>query len=224
MTRPRQLALSLPHRPALSRDDFLVGAANRAALQAVEAWPDWAYGALLLLGPEGSGKTHLAEVWRARSGASRIAAGVLRPEDVPALAEAGPIAVEDCDRGVDERALFHLVNESDQRGSTLLLTARSEPATWRLVLPDLRSRLARIPTVALGPVDDELLAALMVKLFADRQITVEPGLVRYLIPRVERSFAGASRLVARLDELAIEEKKPVTRALASRILREEQAP
>lgn len=222
MTRPRQLTLGLPHRPAMGREDFLVGAANAAAFSAVEAWPDWPYGMLLLVGPEGSGKTHLSEVWRRVADAGRTDAAGLRATDVPALAESAALVVEDCGPGIDERALFHLVNETERRDHSLLLTARREPATWGLALKDLASRLSRVPVVAMDLPDDALIEALLVKLFSDRQVAVEPGLLRYLVPRVERSFAFVNRLVSRLDEAAIEEQRPVTRALAARILREEQ--
>lgn len=223
VTKPRQLTLGLPHRAAMGREDFLVGAANAAAFSAVEAWPDWPYGMLLVVGPEGSGKTHLAEIWRGVAGAARADAARLQAADVPGLADHDALVVEDCGAGLDERALFHLVNEMERQGHSLLLTGRSEPATWRLALKDLASRLSRVPVVTMDLPDDALIEALLVKLFSDRQVAVEPGLLRYLVPRLERSFAFVNRIVSRLDETAIEEQRPVTRSLAARILREEQA-
>lgn len=218
--QPKQLVLGLPHQAATGRGDFLVGAPNAAAFAAIEAWPDWPHPVLCVVGPEGSGKSHLAEIWRAQSGAARLPASALAAPDVPALAEQPALVLEDCGADADETALFHLVNEMERRGHFLMMTSRSEPATWGTSLQDLRSRLSRVPVVRLDPPDDELLQALLVKLFADRQVAVEPGLLRYLLPRVERSFADVIALVARLDEAAIEEQRPVTRALAARILRE----
>ncbi len=223
MTKPRQLALGLPHRAAMGREDFLVGASNAAALAAIEGWPDWPYGVLLLLGPEGSGKSHLAEIWRTRTQGQALDAADLREADVPALARHRALVLENCGKGVDETALFHLVNEIERAGHSLLVTSRTEPATWGLDLRDLRSRLSRLPAVRLGAPDEELLEALLVKLFADRQVSVEPGTLRYIVPRLERSFAAVNALVAELDRIAIEEKRPVTRALAARILRGEGA-
>ncbi len=218
MSAARQLPLQLPYRAALGREDFLVGAANSAAVAAIDGWPDWPYGGLLLIGPTGSGKSHLLEVWRGRSGARRYAADALPGNVMECLEGASAVAVEDCGPGIDEQAMFHLLNAAEQRGIDMLLTARSAPGQWQLELPDLASRLRRLPAVAMALPDEDLLGALIVKLFADRQITIERGLVDYVVPRLERSFEAVQSFVERADRAAMAERKPVTRALAARVL------
>lgn len=221
MSAARQLPLQLPYRAALGREDFLVGAANAAAVAAIDGWPDWPYGGLLLIGPTGSGKSHLVEVWRGRSGARRYAAGALPGNVVECLEGASAVAVEDCGPGLDERALFHLLNAAERRGVDMLLTARSASSQWQLVLPDLASRLRRLPAVSMALPDEGLLGALIVKLFADRQISIERGLVDYVVPRLERSFEAVQAFVELADRAAMAERKPVTRALAGRVLSSE---
>ena len=174
------------------------------------------------MGPEGSGKTHLAHVWAEGSGARVVEAEALREAEVPALAEHGRVAVEDVPRAGAEahRALLHLHNLLAARGGSLLLTGRGAPPLWGVALPDLASRIEAAGVARLGAPDDALLAALLVKLFADRQVAASPGLVGWLLPRMERSFAAAQRIVARLDALALAEGRPVSRALAARVLGE----
>jgi chromosomal replication initiation ATPase DnaA len=182
---------------------------------------DWPMGKLALTGPEGAGKTHLAQVWATETGATVIAATDLPTADLPALAATARVAVEDADRaGVQatEEALFHLHNLLLAGDGRLLLTGRTPPAHWPIALPDLKSRLAATATAALDAPDDALLAAVLVKLFADRQIAVAPPLVAYLVPRIDRSFAAAHTIVDRLDAAALAEGRPVTRALAQRLL------
>ncbi len=218
MTPPRQLVLDLALRPALGRADFLVSRSNEQAVAAIDAWPEWSHSELLLSGPAGSGKSHLVEVWRARSGAVRVPAGELNVAAVPGLATAPAVAVEDCGPGMDEAALFHLLNEARRNELDMMLTLAAGADAWHPALPDLASRLRRMPVVRLAPPDDRLMEAVLVKLFADRQIEVEPPVVRYLAMRLERSFDALRAAVDRLDRLAIAEKRPVTRALAARIL------
>jgi chromosomal replication initiation ATPase DnaA len=217
-----QLTFRLPARPALGRGDFFVSPANAAAVGVVSDDATWPLGKLTLIGPEGSGKTHLAHVWAAESGARIVAAAELRAADLPALAAAGRVAVEDMDRSAGEagaeQALFHLHNLLQSDGGRLLLTARLPPAHWRIALPDLKSRTAAAATAALEPPDDALLSAVLVKLFADRQVAVAPALVAYLVPRIDRSFAAAHAIVDRLDRAALSEGRPVTRSLAARLL------
>jgi chromosomal replication initiation ATPase DnaA len=217
-----QLTLRLPARPALGRGDFFVSPANAAAVTTVSDDAGWPFGKLALLGPEGAGKTHLAHVWAAETGARIVAAAELPAADLPALAAAGRVAVEDMDRAAGdagaERALFHLHNLLQTEGGRLLLTARLPPAHWRIALPDLKSRIAAAATAPLEPPDDALLSAVLVKLFADRQIVVAPALVAYLVPRIDRSFAAAQDVVDRLDSAALSEGRPVTRTLAARLL------
>ena len=216
---PRQLSFDLPAKPALGRADFFVSPANALAVALIDRAQDWPGGKLVLSGPEGAGKTHLVHVWAAQSGARIVAARDLPRADIPALA-AGPVAVEDVpeiarDHGAQE-ALFHLHNLGRAEGQPLLLTGRGTPNHWGLTLPDLQSRLDAAGHARLEPPDDALLAAVLAKLFADRQITLRPDVIPYLLGRMDRSFADAARLVARLDRLALSEKRNLTRALAAR--------
>lgn len=216
MTGPSQLTLGLSHRPALGRDDFLVTSSNAEAVAWLDRWPDWPATALALHGPSGSGKTHLAQVWRRRSGA--VEAG--RSFDPPALAAAGAVVLDlgDAASPADERALLHLYNLLAERRGHLLLVGREPPARWPVALADLRSRLSTAPAVALLPPDDELRAAVMVKLFADRQLRVDVEVVTYLLQRLDRSFAAIGDIVAALDETALAERRPITVPLARAVL------
>jgi len=221
MSRPGgQLALGLGHPPALSRADFVPGACNRDALAAIDAWPDWPAGCLLLTGPEGSGKTHLVQIWAEQSGATRVAAETLG-EDDDIFAEGGALAVEDIDRVEgNERALFHLLNRARERRATLLLTARAEDYPAQVALPDLASRLRAARPARLSPPDDLFLRQVLVKLLADRQLSVSPPVLDYLVTRMERTFAAAARLVAALDEAALATGRPLSRQLAAPVLAE----
>jgi len=221
MPTPRQLALALGHDESFAREDFLAGPQNAAALALIERWPEWPARAVALIGPEGAGKSHLAAIWAARSGARVILAHELDEASVPAHLSAGALAVEDLATWhIDERALFHLLNLAREQSAYLLFTARSLPAAWPVKLPDLASRLREIPVVGLEPPDDALLRAVLVKLFADRQLVVDESLIAYLVTRMERSFAAARAAVAALDREALRQQRPVTRALASELFRD----
>lgn len=206
----------------MGRQDFFVSPANAMALAAVEGWRGWPGGRLLLVGPGGAGKTHLAHIWAAEAGAVLIAAADLTGADLPGLLATGAVGVEDAEGLAGnhgrEVALFHLHNLAAERGAALLLTAARPPRDWGMVLPDLASRMQAAPLTRLEPPDDALLSAVLVKLFADRQITVPPALIAYLISRMERSFAAARALVARLDAQALAEGRAITRPLASAVL------
>jgi chromosomal replication initiation ATPase DnaA len=218
----RQLTLDLPMREALGRGDFFVSPSNALALAALDGWRGWPGGRMLLVGPEGSGKTHLAHVWAADSGAEIAPAGALHEADVPALVEATALVVEDADRvagnAAAEAALFHLHNMAATRDLPLLVTASGPVRDWGLALPDLESRMQAMALTRLDPPDDALLSAVLVKLFGDRQITVAPALIAYLASRMDRSLATARDLVAELDARALAEGRPVTRQLASALL------
>lgn len=218
MIMPRQLALALPHAENFARDDFLVGEPNEAALSLIERWPDWPDRALAIVGPEGAGKSHLASIWADIAGARRVSARVLGETNLPAAFATGALVIEDASSHLDERALFHLINLMRQEDAFVLMTARTPPALWRIELADLASRLRAIPTVELRPPDDALLRAVMVKLFADRQLAVDEALIAYLSTRIERSFAAARAAVVELDREALRQKRPVTRALAAELL------
>jgi len=218
---PRQLALALDHAESFARVDFLGGPSNAAALALIDAWPDWVSRSVVLCGPEGSGKSHLAAIWGAAAGARFVAARALDEEAVPAALATGALVVEDLAPGAfDERALFHLVNLAREDGAFLLLTTRSPPAGWSFSVRDLGSRLKAMPAISLTAPDDALLRAVLVKLFADRQLAVDESLIGYLAARIERSFAVARMTVATLDAEAMRRKRPLTRALAAEILRE----
>lgn len=216
-----QLPLPLDLPPALGRDDFIVGAANYSALALIEAWPDWPAPVVALSGPAGSGKSHLVAIWQGLAGGRSIAASALTEVLVDDLASAGAVAVEDIDRGShDDAVLFHLLNRARERGSAVLLTART-PIAGTGELPDLVSRLRASHPVTLAAPDEALLAQVLVKLFADRQLAVGRPLIDYLLPRIERSFSAAATLVGELDRAALATGRPVTRQLAARILRDE---
>ena len=219
---PRQLALALDHVESFAREDFLGGPSNAPALKLIDSWPDWPSRVVALVGPEGSGKSHLAAIWAGASGARFLAARSLGETNLPASLATGALVVEDADeRDFDERALFHLLNLAREDSAFLLLTARTLPAGWRLEIRDLASRLKALPVVAMAPPDDELLRAVLVKLFSDRQLTVDESLIGYVAARIERSFAGARAVVAQLDEEAMQRGRPLTRAFAAEILRSE---
>jgi len=218
---PRQLALTLPHAESFTRDDFLEGPGNQAALALIEAWPDWPNHAVLLVGEAGSGKSHLASIWAERAGARAIAARTLSIEQVPDALATGALVVEDVDpASLDQQALFHLLNLAREEEADVLMTARTSPASWALEIKDLASRLRAVPAVKLQAPDDELLRALIVKFCADRQLVVDESVVSYLLSRIERSFAGARRAVALLDAEALRRGRPITRALAVDVLRD----
>lgn len=211
----RQLTFDLPARDGFARADFFPSASNRAALAAVDDWQNWTAGRLLLVGPQGAGKTHLAHLWAAQTGARIIAARDLSDVDLRSLGD--KVAVEDAQTLADETALFHLFNLLSNNGR-LLITARSVPRDWNLALPDLLSRLQTMALAQLVAPDESLMAAVLIKLFADRQITVPPNLIAYLIPRLDRSIGAARDMVAALDARALSLGRPVTRALAAGLL------
>lgn len=210
-------------RAALGREDFLVAPCNEAAVAWLDRWPDWPGPALVIHGPPGSGKSHLAEVWRERSGAEVLLSYRLGEAAPEAEREAAAVVIEGLGGQIDERALLHRYNAIAERGGHLLLTAASTPARWPLALPDLVSRLRLAPAVALGMPDDTLLGALMLKLFADRQIAVAPEVPAYVVPRIERTFAAVAALVERLDRAALAAGRPVTVPLARAVLAEDEA-
>ncbi len=214
-----QFALGLGQAPALTRQDFVVADGNRAALAAVERWPDWPGRVLVLWGPAGAGKTHLGEIWRARAGAARLE----RPVEPPA-ATGRAVLLDDADREVPETTLLHLHNVAQQSGGWLLLTASAAPAQWKIDLPDLRSRLVAAPGAGIAAPDDDLLAALLAKHFSDRQLRAGAELIAYLVPRMERSFAAARQMVAALDTAALAERSEIGLPLARRVLERMQNP
>lgn len=222
----RQLAFDLPVKDGMTRAEFFVSPANALALAALDGWQAWPGGKMLLLGPPGAGKTHLAQIWTTETGAALVPGADLADADLPALAAAGRVAVEDAASVAGdpqaETALFHLHNLLSQTGGTLLLTAETPPRDWGLTLPDLLSRMQATPVTRLEAPDDTLLSAVLIKLFADRQLAVAPNLIPYLVARMPRSVGAARELVAALDAAALAEGRPVTRALAAGLLPSEE--
>ena len=216
-----QLSFDLPVRAALGRDDFFISPSNALAVALIDAPHSWSNHKLLLVGPNGSGKTHLAHVWAVQTGAQLISATDLVESAVPELLQT-PIVVEDAEQiagdKILETTLFHLHNLAQAEAKPLLITAQTAPQRWALALPDLASRLQAILIARLDPPDDTLLTALLMKLFADRQLNPAPDVIPFLSRRIDRSFAAAQAVVASLDKAALAAKRPITRAFASATL------
>ncbi|MGU3538302.1 hypothetical protein [Methylobacterium sp. A54F] len=217
---PRQLAFDLPLDPRYGREDFLVGPANEAAYGLVEAWPDWPDTVLLLTGPMGSGKSHLASIWATRAHAWTVPAAAIQGADPTHLVSNGALVVEDIHRpeGRDEAALFHLLNLARERACAVLLTSALAVEAIGLATPDLRSRLRLAPGAEILPPDDALLRAVLVKLFVDRQLVVDLGVVDAVALRIDRSLGRARAVVAELDRDALGRHRRITRPLALAVL------
>jgi len=210
----KQLRLGLRRPAAQTRDTFVHGPSNAEAIAALDAWPRWPGGTLVLVGPEGVGKTHLSSAWAAKSKAVRLER---EAPDVPAAA-GRPALLEDVDQGVDAEALFHLLNQAAHEGSSLLLTARKAPALWPAEIPDLRSRLNALMVAEIAAPDDEVLSGVLAAFFRERNIRPHDDVYPYLLRRMERSVPGAKEIVRRLDETEDGEHRPVSRVLARQIL------
>ena len=220
-----QLTLDFGHRAALGREDFLLMPENAEAVAWIDRWPDWPTSTLAIYGPAGCGKSHLVQVFAKKAGAGVVAPRDLTVENAGDTVSRHPaLALEDGDRVPDSRALLHLFNVAKERGVFLLLTAREPPARWPFQLADLRSRMATVPAVAIASPSDEMVQALLVKLFADRQIAVAPDVIAYLVRHMDRSFAAARAVVARADTDSLAGKRPVTIPLVRGILEATQNP
>lgn len=215
-----QLALDFGQRQALGRDDYLVTPCNGEVVAWLDRWPHWPGRGLIVHGPAGCGKTHLAHVFQARSGAR-----IVHASDVTGSGTStwfADLVVEDVDSGVDSRALLHIYNTAVERGGSLLMTSRRPPRSWDVGLPDLRSRINAVGSVAVGLPDDALLAAVLVKLLSDRQLRVRHEVVTYLVRHMERSFRAARDIVTALDEGSLADRREITIPLARRILAHHQ--
>ena len=214
----QQLILDLPVRTSLDRGDFFVSDVNQLALARLEQPATWPNGKLVLAGPEGAGKTHLAHIWAEREGARLVHPPDLERLDIGSIEES--VALDDADRieGGAERALLHLHNQVAASGNCLLLTARHAPRQWKVGLPDLKSRMEAADVVRIDAPDEALLSAVLMKLFADRQNTVTPSAISWLTRHMDRSFADAQRIVAEIDARALAERRKVTRDLAAEVL------
>ena len=220
MNGPRQLPLDLAGEPGMGRDDFIESPSNAAALALIDAWPNWPSPLVVLAGPVGAGKTHLARIWQEASGAHRVDAQSITATDQH-RAESQPVLIDAITEGtIDENGLFHLINTLRQSGQSMLMTARSFPAAWGVNLADLASRLKAATVVEIGEPDDMLLSAAITKLFADRQLQVDASVVQYIASRIERSLAAAITAVDAIDRRAMETKARITRPLAARVIAE----
>ena len=216
---PNQLVLDLPHRQAFGAEDFFVSQSNATAVELIDTWPDWPHPAVCVVGLHGSGKSHLAHVWQLRSNALVLNAADVVEANIPAPEQSSAIVVEDVDQGLgDERALFHILNLARETQFSVLVTAQRPPGELHIDLPDLRSRLRALPVIEIAMPDQALLKAVLVKLFGDRQLVIEPHVVNYLATRMERSMEAANRLVGVVDGLALARQRRITRAVAAEAL------
>lgn len=199
------------------------GATNEAALALIDAWPQWPSRVCALWGPQGCGKTHLAQMWRTESRATEIDPSALTSELVAGLQAGGAFLLDDADLVVGGAGLFHLINFVNQSSGWLLMTGKQAPPRWQASVPDLHSRLTAVPGAALEAPDEALLARVLLKLFADRQLKLPEALIGYLAPRLERSFAEAERIVVLIDELALQQKRNISVEIGAQALRQLEA-
>jgi chromosomal replication initiation ATPase DnaA len=214
-----QLTLNLAPNPGYERENFFVSGSNEQAYTMIELWPSWPSPTLLILGPSGAGKSHLGAIWASVAKAGIQSAASLATEDIEALAAAGPLLLEDADAiGQSEAQLFHLVNLMRERGTALVLTAKTPPDAWGLQTADLVSRLRLAPTAVIGPPDDALVRAVLVKLLIDRQLVVDTGVVGYIALRIERSLDAARSFIDALDREALARQSRISRAIVGDVL------
>ena len=220
--KPSQIPLDLKLDSQVGRDDLIESPANSLALSAIDSWPDWPGRIMVIAGPVGSGKTHLALSWAAAS-ATRVCPAETLKEHISDLVElassGGSLVLEDLGEApIDQNALFHLVNAINQGNGYCLITSRQWPGAWKVDLPDLKSRIGAFQIAELKEPDDALLKQVMVKLFADRQMIVNDGVVEYCAIRMERSLQSAGILVDTIDRLSLAGKSPVSRSVAAKAL------
>jgi chromosomal replication initiation ATPase DnaA len=222
---PEQFSIPLRHAASFERDDFLVSGSNAAAVTLIDSWPDWPANVIVLCGPAGVGKSHLARAWVSRAEANILFASELHEADVPAFVGKGAVLIEDVDQGLaSENALFHLINLVREHNAYLLLTGRALPSAWNFTLPDLNSRLRAMPIGEIVEPDEQLMKAVLAKLFADRQLRVDATVISYLVLRMPRSMDAARDLVIDLDAAALARGRAVTKAIARDCLEKLEQP
>ncbi len=214
----QQMSFELPPLAGMALDDFIVDDANRQAFELITTWPRWPTDTLILAGPIGSGKTHLAAIHAQQSGAAEFdSANLPTPQELDKIGARALIVENNHSAALDETRLFHMMNHVREFGTQLLITTRSWPETWSLSLPDLKSRLRAAHPLELNEPGDTLLRQVLVKLFADRQLSVDKKVLDYLLVRMERSLLEAARIVEKLDRLSLERNRPITRQLAAEL-------
>ncbi|MDV7340181.1 DnaA/Hda family protein [Terasakiella sp. A23] len=224
MSQNPQLPLNFDFRPSMSGDDFLVSDCNTQAVQWLDRWPDWPSPFLVIYGEAGCGKTHLAEVFRQATGA--VLLDLADNDPYAQMGQATTGVVDDID-GIlanHEQALFHLYNFAKENGAQILITSKSAPADWQVNLPDLRSRMGTAPAIEIGQPDDRLMEAVVIKLFSDRQLQIEPDVSAYMLSRMERSFDQARTLVAEIDRQSLSQKRKITIPLVRSVLQDQSVP
>ncbi len=221
MNTPEQLPLAFEHRPSLGGDDYLITTCNSEAVAWLDKWPNWGSPALVIYGPPGCGKTHLAHVFMASTGAVPLTPALVENAGLPQLlSSVNKCVLDDADKNFNEESLFHLYNALTSVGGHMLLTAAYPPAQWNLQLADLASRLKAAPAVEIGLPDDILIRAVLAKLFSDRQLRVEEGVIEYLAIRMQRSLDTARHIVAAIDRQALAAKRNITLPLVRKVLEE----
>ncbi|MEE2698403.1 MAG: DnaA/Hda family protein [Pseudomonadota bacterium] len=225
MIEKDQLTLKFDHRPAFGGEDFLIASPNAEAISRLDSWPDWSGNALVLFGPAGSGKTHLAQVFQAMSNAYIVETVDLKEKQPPCYLGDAPAAIlENADvismneDGKLQESILHLYNVLFETDRHLLLTARQSPARWGVTLKDLSSRLNSASQAKIGFPDDALIAAVLVKQFQDRQLKIEDDVIFYILSRMERSFQAARKIVQEIDELTLKEHRKITVPLVRKVL------
>jgi len=211
-----QLALDLRYRTAVGREDFLVSPSNEEAVAWVDRWPNWPSPTVVLLGPPGCGKTHLGQVWRQ-------AANAIEYEGQQTVLEtdSGPrVFVDNTEYSNCDQEILHLFNNVVSAGGHLLFAVTTPPVRWNNRLPDLTSRLSAAPNIRIHPPDENLVAAVMIKMFADQKLSVSTEVLDYLLNRMERSFEAARNLVALLNNASLENRRGITIPLARQVFEE----
>ena len=221
MNSAEQLPFEFEHRPSLSGDDFLVAPCNQVAVAWLDKWPDWSSPFLIIYGPPGCGKSHLSHVFMAKSGAMALTSALIEDAGLAnIISSAQNFVVDDGDQDFDEEALFHIYNDLASRDGHMLITSTVSPVEWPIKLADLASRVKAAPAAEIRQPEDDLIKAVMVKLFSDRQVWVESGVIDYVSKRMERSLDAARQFVEAADKAALVEKKAITLAIARRVLAE----